>query len=67
MQAQIESLDLVVRGNAHADQRIGDSQNHERADARQHPGNQDASGLIEDLCRVAVDEAERQRIAGCVF
>src|SRR5215471_21342575 len=57
---KIKTLDLVVFGNAQADHYVNNLQNRQRDNNRQDPGNGHARELVQQLVRIALDQAGRQ-------
>ena len=61
MLGEVEAFDLLLLGRAHADDEVGDLQQHECTNECERPRHGDPHELIADLRCVGVESAERRR------
>src|SRR5215472_230222 len=61
--AGVQAVDFLLLGDAHPNGGIDDFQNDERAHNRQYPGDQHTDGLVADLARLAVHQAQWEELA----
>ncbi len=63
MLRKVQPLNFVLRRNAQTHQFVHDEQDRESADNSQNPGNRHAGQLIQELMRIAFDEARGNHIS----